>query len=141
MDAVFLKLLNMSLTASWLCLAVLILRLLLKRAPKAISCALWALVGLRLLFPFSLESVLSLIPSAEPLPEDMLLSPTPTINSGIPVINEVVNPVISDSLAPTPGDSVNPMQVITTVAGYLWLIGMAAMLIYTDKVHPPTLRL
>ena len=87
MDAVFLKLLNMSLTASWLCLAVLILRLLLKRAPKAISCALWALVGLRLLFPFSLESVLSLIPSAEPLPEDMLLSPTPTINSGIPVIN------------------------------------------------------
>ena len=130
MDAVFLKLLNMSLTASWLCLAVLILRLLLKRAPKAISCALWALVGLRLLFPFSLESVLSLIPSAEPLPEDMLLSPTPTINSGIPVINEVVNPVISGSLAPTPGDSVNPMQVITTVAGYLWVIGMIAMLVY-----------
>jgi len=130
MDAVFLKLLNMSLTASWLCLAVLILRLLLKRAPKAISCALWALVGLRLLFPFSLESVLSLIPSAEPLPEDMLLSPTPTINSGIPVINEVVNPVISGSLAPTPGASVNPMQVITTVAGYVWVIGMIAMLVY-----------
>ncbi len=130
MDAVFLKLLNMSLTASWLCLAVLILRLLLKRAPKAISCALWALVGMRLLFPFSLESVLSLIPSAEPLPEDMLLSPTPTINSGIPVINEVVNPVISGSLAPTPGASVNPMQVITTVAGYIWVIGMIAMLVY-----------
>ena len=130
MDAVFLKLLNLSLTASWLCLAVLLVRLLLKKAPKAISCALWALVGLRLLFPFSIESMLSLIPSAEPLPEDMLLSPTPTINSGIPVINEVVNPVISDSLAPNPGDSVNPMQVITTVAGYVWLVGMAAMLVY-----------
>lgn len=130
MDAVFLRLLNMSITASWLCLAVLLVRLLLKKAPKAISCALWALVGMRLLFPFSLESVLSLIPSAEPLPEDMLLSPTPTINSGIPVINEVVNPVISGSLAPTPGDSVNPMQVITTVAGYIWVIGMIAMLVY-----------
>lgn len=130
MDAIFLKLLNMSLTASWLCLAVLILRLLLKRAPKAISCTLWALVGLRLLFPFSLESVLSLIPSAEPLPQDMLLSPTPTINSGIPALNSVVNPVIWDSLAPTSGDSVNPMQVITTVAGYVWVIGMIAMLVY-----------
>lgn len=130
MDAVFLRLLNMSITASWLCLAVLLVRLLLKKAPKAISCALWALVGLRLMLPFSLESVLSLVPSAEPLPEDMLLSPAPTINSGIPVINEVVNPVISGSLAPNPGDSVNPMQVITTIAGYLWLIGMAAMLVY-----------
>ena len=130
MDALFLKLLNLSLTASWICLAVLLVRLLLKKAPKAISCALWALVGLRLLFPFSIESMLSLIPSAEPLPEDMLLSPTPTINSGIPVINEVVNPVISGSLAPTPGDSVNPMQVITTVAGYVWVIGMVAMLVY-----------
>ncbi len=130
MDALFLKLLNMSITASYLCLAVLLVRLLLKKAPKAISCALWALVGLRLLFPFSLESVLSLIPSAEPLPEDILLSPTPTINSGIPAINSVVNPVISGSLAPNPGDSVNPMQVITTVAGYVWVIGMIAMLVY-----------
>ena len=130
MDAVFLRLLNMSMTASWLCLAVLLVRLLLKKAPKAISCALWALVGLRLLFPFSLESVLSLIPSAEPLPEDMLLSPTPTINSGIPVINEVVNPIISGFLTPHPGDSVNPLQVITTVASYVWIVGVAAMLIY-----------
>ena len=130
MDALFLKLLNMSITASYLCLAVLLVRLLLKKAPKAISCALWALVGLRLLFPFSLESVLSLIPSAEPLPEDILLSPTPTINSGIPAINSVVNPVISGSLAPNPGDCVNPMQVITTVAGYVWVIGMIAMLVY-----------
>ena len=137
MDAVFLKLLNMSITASWLCLAVLLVRLLLKKAPKAVSCALWALVGLRLAFPFSIESVLSLVPSAEPLPEDMLLSPTPTINSGIPIVNEVVNPVISGSLAPNPGDSVNPLQVITTVAGYVWLVGMAAMLVYTLAVDDP----
>ncbi len=130
MDAVFLKLLNMSITASWLCLAILLIRLLLKKAPKAISCALWALVGLRLLLPFSLESVLSLVPSTQTLPEDILISPAPTINSGIPVVNGVVNPVISQGLAPNPGDSVNPMQVITTVAGYVWLVGMAAMLVY-----------
>ena len=130
MDAVFLKLLNMSLTASWLCLAVLLVRLLLKKAPKAISCALWALVGLRLLFPFSLESVLSLIPSAEPLPEDILLSPTPTINSGIPIVNDVINLVISKSLAPEVGASITPLQIITTIAGYVWLVGLAAMLVY-----------
>ena len=65
MDALFLKLLNMGIAAGWVILAVLLLRILLKRAPKALGCALWILVGVRLVCPFSIESVLSLIPSAE----------------------------------------------------------------------------
>ena len=65
MEALFLKILNLSIIAGWITLAIVILRPLLKKAPKAITVALWALVAIRLLFPFSIESVISLIPSAE----------------------------------------------------------------------------
>ena len=58
MEAIFLKILNMSITASWLVLAIVILRLILKKAPKAISVFMWALVGVRLICPFSFESIL-----------------------------------------------------------------------------------
>lgn len=65
MGDVFLKIVNMSITASWLILAVIILRLALKKAPKWISCVLWAFVAFRLICPFSVESNLSLIPGTE----------------------------------------------------------------------------
>lgn len=65
MNAFFLELLNMSLVASLLIVAVIILRLVFKKAPKAIICVLWALVGLRLVCPFSFESKLSLVPESE----------------------------------------------------------------------------
>lgn len=131
MDAVFLKLLNMSITAGWLILAVAALRLVLKKAPKWMRCALWGLVGLRLIFPFSIESALSLIPSAETISPDIGYSQTPGITSGIPALNQAVNPIISESLSPTVGASVNPVQIWTTAAGYVWLAGIAVMLIYT----------
>ena len=83
MEAVFLKLVNMSYTAGWLILAILILRPLLKKAPQWIRCALWGLVGVRLVCPFSLESVVSLIPSAEPIPQDFIYTATPEIHSGV----------------------------------------------------------
>ncbi len=130
MDAVFLKLLNMSLTASWIVLAVLILRLLLKRAPKWINCLLWGVVGLRLIFPFSIESLFSLIPSAEPLPSDLPMTQTPAIDSGFEVIDQVVNPIIYDSFAPTPTNSANPMQIAIAVAAIVWLCGLVAMIVY-----------
>ena len=66
MTAVFLKILNMSITAGWIALAVMILRLLLGKMPKQLTCMLWSLVGLRLIFPFSPESIFSLIPNADP---------------------------------------------------------------------------
>ena len=130
MEALFLKLINMSVTASWLVLAVVILRTLLKKAPKVITVFLWALVGIRLVCPFSFESVLSLIPSAETLPNDILTTKTPAVDSGIPFLNQAVNPIISGSLAPEVGYSVNPMQVVAFIGAVIWLIGIAAMLIY-----------
>ena len=131
MEAVFLKILNMSITASWIVLAVIVVRFLLKKAPKWITVLMWGLVGIRLVCPFSLESVFSLIPSAETVPSDILYTDTPTIHSGVTAFNSVVNPIISESLAPAAGASVNPMQVITFIASIIWIMGIAAMLIYT----------
>ncbi len=130
MVAVFLKLLNMSINASWLVLAVLVLRLLLKKAPKWVSVLMWAMVALRLVCPFSLESGFSLIPNPETVPQSIVYAEVPTIQTGIPAINSAVNPVISQNLAPTPGVSVNPMQALTVAAMAVWLVGVVVMLLY-----------
>ncbi len=130
MGDLFLKLLNMCINASWLVLAVVVLRLLLKKAPKWINCLLWGLVALRLVMPFSLESILSLIPSTEPIPQDIAISQTPTINTGIPIINNSVNPIITETFTPQIGASVNPLQIVIYIASIIWVIGVAAMLIY-----------
>lgn len=130
MESVFLKLLNMSIAAGWLVLAVVALRFLLKKAPKTIRCVLWALVGIRLICPFSFESALSLIPSAETVSPDILYSQVPTIHTGIGSLNRAVNPIISESLAPTASASVNPLQVMTITASMVWITGVAILLTY-----------
>ncbi len=64
MSELFLTVINMSLSASWLILAVLILRLLLQKAPKWLHVLLWGMVAIRLICPFSIESVFSLVPQS-----------------------------------------------------------------------------
>ena len=131
MSVIFLKLLNLSISASWLVLVVLALRLVLKRAPKWVNVLLWGMVALRLMLPFSIESALSLIPSAETLsPEVVRFDPAPTITSGVTIIDNAVNPSLSESFAAAPLASVNPLYVWTYLAGWVWLIGLAAMLAY-----------
>ena len=131
MAAVFLKLLNLSISASWLVLAVLVLRLVSKRSPKWMNVLLWGMVALRLTLPFSIESALSLIPSAETLsPEVVRFDPAPTITSGVEFIDNAVNPSLSESFAAAPLASVNPLYVWTYLAGWVWLIGLGAMLLY-----------
>ena len=131
MSGIFLKLLNLSISASWLVLVVLALRLVLKRAPKWVNVLLWGMVALRLMLPFSIESALSLIPSAETVsPEVVRFDPAPTITSGVELIDNAVNPSLSESFAAAPLASVNPLYVWTYLAGWVWLIGLAAMLLY-----------
>ena len=131
MSGIFLKLLNLSISASWLVLVVLALRLVLKRAPKWVNVLLWGMVALRLMLPFSIESALSLIPSAETFsPEVVRFDPAPTITSGVEFIDNAVNPSLSESFAAAPLASVNPLYVWTYLAGWVWLIGLAAMLAY-----------
>ena len=130
MTEIFLNLVNLSITASYLILAVFILRFILRKAPKNLLLWLWGLVGLRLAFPFSVESALSLIPKSEPIPVDIAYSPAPAINSGVAVVDRVVNPVMAESLTPTVGASVNPMQVVLTIVSMIWVVGVAVMLLY-----------
>ncbi len=130
MGEIFIKLLNLSISAGWLVLAVIIARLLLRRAPRWISVLMWALVGVRLICPISLESDLSLIPSAETVPQNIVYADAPVIHTGINAVNSALNPVISESFAPNPGDSVNPLGVLTELGGYVWALGVAVMLIY-----------
>ena len=131
MAAVFLKLLNLSISASWLVLAVLVLRLISKRSPKWVNVLLWGIVALRLVLPFSIESALSLIPSAETVsPAAVQFAPAPTITSGVSVIDNAVDPALSEHFAAAPTASVNPLYVWTEIAGWVWLIGLGAMLLY-----------
>ena len=131
MNELFLKIINMSISASWLVLAVLILRFVLKKAPKWINVLLWGIVAIRLICPFSFESTLSIIPSAETIPLNICMDTTPTINSGISAINNAVNPIISQSNTPMAGASVNPLQIIIGIYEYIWIFGMIALALYT----------
>lgn len=130
MSQLFLTVLNMSLTAGYVILFLLPLRLILKKSPKIISYALWSVAAFRLVVPFSFQSVYSLLPkkgSARPIPTDIVFQPSPRITSGI----EVIDSFVSRSLpVPPAGASINPLQIWTEVAGYVWLIGIAAMLSY-----------
>lgn len=130
MESLFLQILNMSITATWIVLAVCVLRLILKKAPKWVNVALWGLVAFRLVCPFSFESVLSLLPSAQTVPTDITMTAEPVIHSGIPALNSTINPILSDSFAPNPGDSANPLQVVTFIAAVVWIAGMVGMLLY-----------
>ena len=131
MNELFLKIINMSISASWLVLAVLILRFVLKKAPKWINVLLWGIVAIRLICPFSFESTLSLIPSAETIPLNIGMDTTPTINSGISAINNAVNPIISQSNTPMAGASVNLLQITIGIYEYIWIFGMIALALYT----------
>ena len=131
MSEVFLKILNMSISASWLVLAVLLLRLALKRAPKWVSVLLWGFVAVRLICPFSMESIFSLIPSAQTVSPEIMMDWTPTISTGIGSLDNIVNPIITQTFAPDPLSSANPLQILIPVASIVWLTGIAVMLIYT----------
>ncbi len=130
MSAIFLKILNLAISASWLIVAVIVVRILLKKVPKWIFCLLWGLVAIKLICPFSLESALSLIPSSEVVPADIVIDQKPQIDSGMRVIDNAVNPVIESNFAPNVENSVNPMQVVVYVASIVWIMGFAGLCIY-----------
>lgn len=131
MVELFLSVLNMSLTASYVILFVILIRLLLKKAPKVISYALWVVVAFRLIIPFSFESMFSLMPrnmNTVPIPHDIIYQQSPQIDTGI----EVVDVFVSESLpAPTIGASVNPLQIYIEIGAYIWILGIIALLVYS----------
>lgn len=131
MTEFFITVINMSISASWLVLAVLLFRALMKKAPGWINVLLWGIVGVRLISPFSLESALSLIPSKQTINPEVALN-SPVIDSGVAVIDNAVNPIISTvTVAFQPEKDLNLFKLIMPYAAGLWYIGIAALLIYT----------
>ena len=130
MGDLFIHVLNISITASFLVLAIILYRLFAKKAPKWVSVLLWGLVGLRLLLPFSIESALSLIPSKNTIPTTITHDRYPALDTGFGALDEIVNPALSGSMAAHPEYSVNPMHVWITVLGWIWLAVMLCMLFY-----------
>ena len=121
MSAVFLQVLNMSLTASYVILFVLAARLLLKKAPKIFSYALWGIVLFRLICPFSFESLFSLLLiNPEPIPSNITYAELPQINTGIDLFDSAVNPILSAQTA-AQGASINPMQIWISIGNGLGL--------------------
>lgn len=131
MNTLFLKLLNISITASWLVLAVCALRLLLKRTPKSFRCIMWAIVGIRLLSPFSFESVLSLIPSTETIPQKLISGSSFRIHTGIEIVDSSVNNYLGDLYYEGVTVSANNGSHIMSILAFIWLMGIIAMVIYT----------
>ena len=131
MSELFLKIVNMSISASWVVIAVLALRFCLKKAPKWVNVLLWGIVAVRMVFPFSIESVLSLIPSAETISPTIMMEQSPSVQTGVPALNHVINPVISGSFTPAPGASANPLQIWIPVLAGIWLFGIAALFLYS----------
>ena len=131
MSELFLKIVNMSISASWVVVAVLALRFCLKKAPKWVNVLLWGIVAVRMVFPFSIESVLSLIPSAETISPTIMMEQSPSVQTGVPALNHVINPVIRGSFTPAPGASANPLQIWIPVLTGIWLFGIAALFLYS----------
>ncbi len=128
MDKLFLTILNMGLTGAFVITAICLVRLLLKKAPNIIIYCLWAVAGFRLIFPFSIESVFSLIPfKAKTIPTDITTQPVPHIESGITHLNNAVSSLLP---AAAPGSSTNPLNIWITIGAYVWLIVAALMVIY-----------
>ena len=130
MAGIFLKIVNMSISACWIVLAIILLRFVLKKAPKWINCVLWGLAGLRLVLPFSFESVFSLIPSAETITK-VPDSPRPQINSGVSVIDNQINDYLQGNYFEGVTRPMGNFVDITTLLAIVWIIGIVALLIHT----------
>lgn len=130
MNTVFLYAMNMSISAGWIILAVLLLRLLFRKAPKRYTILLWIPAALRLLLPFTFESPFSLLPNAETVPVTIEKAPLPTVRTGMDIIDRAVNPVLTERFAPDPAASINPMQIAVGVLSTVWIIGVGVMFLY-----------
>ena len=133
MEAVFLDVLNMSFTASWVILIVMAARLILKRVPRWILCLLWCVPVFRLLCPVTFESVLSLVPvKSQSIPENIAMQRVPEIDSGSFMVDTVVNNVLAaPTFTPDEMTSANPLQIYQFIGAWIWVIGIVVLAVYS----------
>ena len=124
----------MSITAGWLILAVLCIRLLFRKIPKWVNCLLWGVVAIRLICPFSIESQFSILPSTEPIKSSTVVEGEvqnyiPSIDSRLTIVENTINPMLTETFAYNESDSAAPLQIVTYAAGLVWCCGMVLLII------------
>jgi len=144
LENIFTTVLNMSITASIVAIIIILARAIFQKSlPKLFSYAIWGVVLLRLLVPFSFSSMLSIfnflptphtmidneqnIGAIRYIPNEIGMMESPKVDVGSQIINNSINNSLPAAL---PQASVNPMQIIMFLAGLVWLAGVAAMLLY-----------
>lgn len=135
MGEVFLKLLNLSLTASCLILVVICFRFIFRKIPKWVNCLLWGIVAIKLICPFSIESVFSLLPNTGIIKDYSVIEGEvqnyiPSIDSNLHIVKNTINPMLAQSFAYEEYESVAPLQVVTFVSGIVWVCGIVLLMSY-----------
>ena len=130
MSELFIKIVNMSIAGSILVLVVILLRLVLKKAPKWVNVLFWGVVAVRLICPFSFESAVSLLPGTETISPAIMTDKEPTIQTGVSALDSIINPIIKSSFSPEPGDSANPLQIWIPILCIIWVSGIVILLLY-----------
>lgn len=130
MSELFISVVNAGIVAGYLALVVLILRLLLKKAPKYMTLLLWGLVAMRLVFPVTVQSSLCLFPK-EVISPEIVMGQEPQLNTGITALDNAINPVISSSFSANPAGSANTLRIWVSVLTFVWLAGIAVLFIHT----------
>lgn len=130
MENVFLQILNNAITVGILILVIMLVRVLCRKMPKWITCLLWILVAAKLMMPFPMESIFSLVPTSEPIPAGIAMESNPHISTGIENVDNLINPALQQHFTPGKTASANPLQVWMYVGTVVWLAGTAALLLY-----------
>lgn len=130
MSRFFLEILNLSINASYIILAIILVRAVFKKMPRRFVVIMWCLVAIRLLCPFSFESELSLVPSSQTVSPDIMMSDKPSIDSGISIVDKVVNPILSERHETNIASSEPPLQLFLTIASIIWVAGVITLLLY-----------
>ncbi len=141
LEELFIKILSMSITASYVILAILLVRIMLHRVPKIFSYMLWSVAGFRLLSSFSFSSVLSVFNagwirsekvtsvagSMDYIPLGISVMKNPVVANGTSKVSEVINNYIPATI---PSKSVSPLQIITITVTCIWMVGIITLLLY-----------
>lgn len=158
MSSLFISILNLSINASFAALIVMIIRLFLKKTPKLYSYILWTVVFFRLICPFTIPMSASIIPiQPQTISHDLIYAESPSIQSGVPMIDRTVNNVLKNSAGSTisgtnPSTSqaesnsqeegINPaegtsqsksthlVRTVLKAGAYLWMLGVTALILY-----------
>lgn len=130
MSKLFLSVVNTSILAGYLVLVVLILRLLLKRAPKRITILLWGIVAVRLVGQFNIQSSLCLFPK-EVISTEINMGQEPLVDTGFLALDNIINPAIHSSLSADQAGGISTLQTVVSVLAVVWLAGIAVFFVYT----------